>query len=96
MLVLPMRRMGTALVRWNDCACHVACLDRRYEMAALDRARERLERELDEEVEAHFALEIQQRLEAGATREEAESGARRDFWNVSRIKEVTRNMWGWA
>lgn len=53
------------------------------------------ERELSEEIEADFALEIQQRVEAGATREEAEYGARRDFGNVTRIKEVTREMWGW-
>ncbi len=52
------------------------------------------ERELDEEIEADFALEIQQRLEAGgATREEAEFAARRDFGNVTRVKEVTRSMW---
>jgi hypothetical protein len=54
------------------------------------------ERELDEEIEADFALEIQQRVEAGATREEAEFAARRDFGNVTRVKEVTREMWGWA
>lgn len=54
------------------------------------------ERDLDEEIEADFALEIQQRLEAGATREEAEIGAHRDFGNVSRTKEVTRCMWQWA
>lgn len=54
------------------------------------------ERELDEEIEADFALEVQQRLEAGATREEAEFAARRDFGNVSRVKEVTRAMWSWA
>src|ERR1700723_3248658 len=54
------------------------------------------ERELDEEIEADFALEVQQRLEAGATREEAEFGARRDFGNISRVKEVTREMWGWS
>src|SRR5579875_2125802 len=53
-------------------------------------------RELDEEIQADFALEIQQRLEAGATREEAEFAARRDFGNVTRVKEVTREMWGWA
>ncbi len=54
------------------------------------------ERDLDEEIEADFALEIQQRVEPGATPEEAELGARRDFGNVSRIKEVTRDMWGGA
>src|SRR5579875_1928691 len=54
------------------------------------------DRELDEEIDANFALEIQRRLEAGATQEEAEFGARRDFGNVTRVKEVTREMWGWA
>ena len=54
------------------------------------------ERELDEEIEADFALEVQQRLEAGATRKEAEFGARREFGNISRVKEVTREMWGWS
>ena len=54
------------------------------------------ERELDEEIETDFALEIQQRVEAGATREEAEFAARREFGNVGQIKEVTRSMWHWA
>lgn len=52
-----------------------------------------LDRELDEEIQADFALEIQQRLEAGATPEEAEFAARRHFGNVTRVKEVTRGMW---
>jgi predicted permease len=54
------------------------------------------ERELEEEIEADFALAIQQRLEAGITREEAKLAARRDFGNVTRVKEVTKEMWGWA
>ena len=37
------------------------------------RERKNRDRELDEEIQADFALEIQQRLEAGATREEAET-----------------------
>ena len=54
------------------------------------------DRELDEELQADFALEIQQHLEAGATREEAEFAARREFGNITRVKEVTREMWGWS
>ena len=54
------------------------------------------ERELDEEVEADFVLEVQERMRYGATREEAEFGARRAFGNVTRVKEVTREMWGWG
>jgi predicted permease len=55
--------------------------------------KEDFDRELDEEIQADFALEIQQRLEAGATREEAEFAARRHFGNVTQVKEVTRGMW---
>jgi predicted permease len=54
------------------------------------------DRELDEEIEADFALAIQQRLEAGSSREEAEFAARRDFGNITRVKEVTREMWVWV
>lgn len=59
-------------------------------------SKKKCERELDEEIEVDFALAVQQRIAAGATREEAESAARRDFGNVTRIKEVTREMWGWT
>jgi predicted permease len=54
------------------------------------------ERELNEEIEADFALEIQRRLEAGEIPEEVEFAVRRDFGNVARVKEVTREMWGWG
>jgi predicted permease len=60
------------------------------------RLRERkkeLDRELDEEIQADFALEIQQRVEAGTTPEEAEFAARRNFGNVTQVKEITRSMW---
>src|SRR5215471_13284430 len=52
------------------------------------------EEELDEEIQAHFAIEINQRLQQGATRDEAERCARREFGNVALVKEVTRSMWG--
>lgn len=55
--------------------------------------RNRREAELDDEIEAHFALAVQQRLDMGYTREEAEFAARYEFGNVSRVKEVTRTMW---
>ncbi len=37
----------------------------------------------EDRIEAEFALEIQQRIEAGATREEAELSARSNFGNVT-------------
>ena len=56
----------------------------------------RKDRELDEEIRAHLALEIQRRLDAGETREAAEAGAQRDFGNLGLVKEVTRSMSGWS
>ncbi len=52
------------------------------------------ERELQEEIEADFALEVRRRIEAGETPQEAEYGARRHFGNVTRVKEITRETWG--
>src|SRR5690348_7769398 len=57
--------------------------------------RESDERELDEEIRAHLAIEARERMEAGEPEKEAWRGARRDFGNVPLIKDVTREMWGW-
>jgi predicted permease len=35
-------------------------------------------------------------MAAGASRAEAERGARREFGNVAQIREVTRDVWSWA
>ena len=52
------------------------------------------EQELDEEIGSHLRMAEQDRLERGATPEEARYAARREMGNVSLIKEVTRGMWG--
>jgi putative ABC transport system permease protein len=52
------------------------------------------EQELEEEIQAHLAIEAKQRIESGQAPEEAERAARRDFGNVGMVKEVTRQMWG--
>jgi macrolide transport system ATP-binding/permease protein len=53
------------------------------------------ERELDEEIRAHLALAIRERIEQGEDPAEAEANAHREFGNVPLVKEVTRDMWGW-
>ena len=58
--------------------------------------RKNRERELQEELDTHFAIEIQQRMQAGSEQDEAELAAHRDFGNVTRVEEVTREMWGWS
>lgn len=67
----------------DDCTCDETCLGPRRELVARRERKKDGDRELDEEVQADFALAIQQRVEAGATREEAESAARRNIGNIT-------------
>src|SRR5262245_60788128 len=54
------------------------------------------EQELEAEINTHLEMEIQQRMERGASEEEARRGARRDFGNIALIKEtVRRQTSGW-
>ncbi len=52
--------------------------------------------DLDDEIAHDLALEAEERISSGLTREEAEQASRRDFGNVSLLKEGIREMWGWA
>ena len=52
--------------------------------------------ELDAEISAHLTLEVQRRVDAGESPDEARRAASRDFGNVLLVKEVTRDMWGWG
>jgi predicted permease len=54
----------------------------------------RRERELDDEIRAHLAMAIHERIEGGEDPAEAEANARREFGNAILVKEVTRDMWG--
>lgn len=54
------------------------------------------EEELDEELQTHLQMAVQERVEQGETLEEAEAAARREFGNIGLVKEVTREMWGWV
>jgi predicted permease len=58
--------------------------------------RQKRRSELDEELESHLQMAAEDRAERGETPEQARRSARRELGNVSLIKEVTREMWGWA
>src|SRR5262245_51217515 len=58
--------------------------------------RRKREQELEEEIRSHLQMAIRDRMERGASAEEAEMAARREFGNVGLIKETTRGMWGWT
>ena len=54
--------------------------------------RSREERDLEEEISFHLEQESQLRRERG----QDPAGARRDFGNVTLVRETTRETWGWA
>ena len=54
------------------------------------------ESELDDEIRFHLAEEIEERIAAGMSPEQARAAARRDFGNVPLIRELTRETWGWG
>jgi predicted permease len=56
--------------------------------------RGRKDRELDEEIRAHLAIAIRERIERGEDPQAAESAARREFGNRTMIAETTREIWG--
>src|SRR5260221_12615765 len=51
--------------------------------------------ELDEELRTDLEMDIEERMQSGMNRAEAEGSARRAFGNLTLVKEVTREMWGW-
>jgi hypothetical protein len=53
-------------------------------------------KDLEEEVQSHLRMAVQDRIDSGMTREAAESLVRREIGNTGLIKEATREMWGWT
>ncbi len=60
------------------------------------RHRPQKDAELDEEIRFHLAAEAEERIDAGLAPEQARAEAQRDFGNVLRTRELTREAWGWA
>ncbi|MGC1483484.1 MAG: ABC transporter permease [Candidatus Acidiferrum sp.] len=57
--------------------------------------RSKRDKELEKEIQHHLHMAETERIERGASQNEAQSGARREFGNVGLVKEVTRDAWGW-
>src|SRR5262245_44544588 len=58
--------------------------------------RQRKDEELDAEIRSHLEEAIRERIERGESPDQARANALREFGNVGLVKEVTREMWGWA
>ncbi len=52
------------------------------------------DRALDEEIRAHFAMAVSDRIARGESPDAAFAAAKREFGNVGHTKEVTRETWG--
>ncbi len=58
-------------------------------------SRRRLYNELSETIREHLEEKVDDLMDKGMTREQAERVARRDFGNVTRIEERSREVWQW-
>src|SRR5437879_2315935 len=54
-----------------------------------------LEQDLDDEIQAHVALEIQRRIEQGESADAARQAALSELRSVALVKEATREAWAW-
>jgi hypothetical protein len=51
--------------------------------------------ELSEAIQEHLAEKVDDLMEGGMSRKEAERAARREFGNVTLIEERSREVWQW-
>jgi putative ABC transport system permease protein len=58
--------------------------------------RRQLERELNDELASHIAMETSLRMQEGKSPEAARQAALRQFGNLGLVAEVTRNKWGFT
>ena len=58
--------------------------------------RQKRESELEEELQSHLRMAVKDRTDRSETEDEASGAARRELGNIGLIKEVTKEMWGWA
>jgi len=58
--------------------------------------RRELERDVQDEMRAHLAMEEQENVQSGMSPEEAHYAALRRFGNVTSAQERSREMWAWA
>jgi hypothetical protein len=54
--------------------------------------RNRLDNDLDEEIQAHLAMATRERIDRGEEPDAAEAAARREFGNRTLVKETTRDI----
>jgi predicted permease len=56
---------------------------------------ERRKVELEEEIEAHLSIAIEERVTRGESPDQARAAVLREFGNVPLVADLTRKQWGW-
>ena len=56
---------------------------------------ERKKNDLNDELEAHLRIAVEERMDRGESREEARGAAVREMGNSALVADVTRSAWGW-
>jgi predicted permease len=59
-------------------------------------SREKLYAELDDEIAAHLEERVEELVREGMSKEEAAAKAKREFGNVTAVKQTAREAWGWT
>src|SRR5215472_11117031 len=59
-------------------------------------SRRRLYGDLSEEIQEHLEEKVEELVGNGMSRKEAEAAARREFGNVTWMKEESRDVWRWS
>jgi hypothetical protein len=57
---------------------------------------QRKEKQLDDEVQTHLKMAMEDRVGRGESPAQAERSVHREFGNVALVKEVTRDNWSWT
>jgi macrolide transport system ATP-binding/permease protein len=58
--------------------------------------RKKSDTDLNDEIAYDLAVDAEERVRSGVSREEAERASQRDFGNVLLLKEDVREVWGWT
>src|SRR6266849_3915297 len=53
------------------------------------------QQQLEQELRSHLQMAARDRMDRGESGEHAQQAARREFGNVTLVKQVTRDQWGW-
>jgi hypothetical protein len=57
--------------------------------------RHKRDEELDEEIQSHLRMSEREHIARGEAPQQARDSARREMGNIVRVKETTREIWGW-